>query len=420
MKNTEHKGLFSIILFGLFVFILLFLRFGLPILRKEIYPVDFSIYYASWKAFLLNGNMYNSPIAEGVVLKYAPFFAIIFSPLALLTFQSAFAVWSLINSLLFVISLSAFYFIKFKGVNTAHFIALAILGLIFIYRSLMPEMKIGNVNLIVLGLFFLFLFFYLKEKIVLSALIFTTLAYIKMGPLIILLYFLRKRRLGFMLWFILFTLILVIIPPFLITLSFKQAFLIFKDWYNNLIAPLPQDIIHLQSLKFMLSRYLTNSDIYKINFLSLSNNIFSIIYKTSCIALILGALFYKSIPKKNMVNNNTSKELALIDINMLFILSVILSPACSYQNFIYLLAPLLVLFLIGWGHRERYPRFFWFSLAIMMLLGTFTLNSVWKMIGIDNVQGYFTFLVFTIWPIISLSLYFLLYSLRSRILKVKD
>ena len=150
----------------------------------------------------------------------------------------------------------------------------------------------------------------------------------------------------------------------------------------------------------------------------MSDSVVSLIYKALSIVLILGALFHRGWAKR--IEGNAQNELALIDINMLFILSVILSPACSYQNYIYLIAPLLVLFLIGWGYKEYHPKFFWFSLVIMLVLNSFTRNSLWRKIGIADVNGGLPFLVFTVWPIISLVLYFLLYFLRSRILRLQN
>jgi len=419
MKNAKLKGFLPILIFALCVFIFLFCRFGLNVLKKQIQPGDFLTAYTTWEVFLQGGNIYNYPSQEGVVFKYAPFFAIFFSPLALLTLQHAFAVWYFINTFFFTVGLALFYFLKHRKIKAAHFIVFSLLGVIFIFRSLMPEIKIGNTNLLVLGLFFLFLFFYLRNNIALSAFIFAFLAYIKMGPLIILLYFIRKRQFRFILWFGFFTLILVILPPFLLNFSWQRAFLVFKDWHHNLLMPLPQDITQLQSLKFMLTRYLSNTDWLDVNFLSLPDNLVLLVYRITSAALILGALFYKTPLRQNAGNGNLSRELALIDINMLFILSVILSPACSYQNFVYLLAPLLVLFLIGWGYRKDYPKFFWFSLAVMIGLNIFTRNAVWKLIGVTSVKGRFPFLAYTVWPIISLALYLLLYSLRSRVIKAK-
>lgn len=414
MAHHKPKGLIGISLFCLSLFIFLFLRFGLDFVKKEIRPMDFSIFYAAWQAVLSGLNMYNSPTGEGVVFKYAPYFGIIFSPLALLPYEIAAVAWNVINSAVFVIGLGFFYLIGFKKAKLIHFIVLTFLGVLFIFRSLSPEMHLGNSNLLVLGLFFLFLYFYIKKKFVISALFFTLMAYIKLFPLIILLYFLKKRQFKIILWFGIFSLIFVILLPVLLTLSFNQPFIILKSWLINLLTPLPQNIIHLQSLKYLLLRYLTASDIYKINFLSISVGIASIIYYAISAVLVLGALFYKGWLKRN--DEGLERELALIDINTLFLLSIILSPACSYQNYVYLLAPFLVLFMVGWDNLVNHAKFFWFSFIFVMLLNNLTRNTMWKKLGITT-QGGFPFLVFEVLPIISLILYLFLLSLRLLLIK---
>lgn len=414
MDNSKPKNLIGISLFCLCLFIFLFLRFGLDFVKKEIRPMDFSIFYAAWQAVLSGQNMYTCPTGEGVVFKYAPYFGIIFSPLALLPYEISAVAWNVINSAVFVIGLGFFYLIGFKKTGLIHFIVFTFLGVLFIFRSLSPEMHLGNTNLLVLGLFFLFLYFYIKRKYIISSLFFTLMAYIKLFPLIILLYFLKKRKFRIILWFGIFSLIFVILLPALLTLSFNQTLLIFKSWYQNLITPLPQNIIHLQSLKYLLLRYLTASDAYKINFFSFSVGFVSIIYYAISAILVLAVLFYKGWFKRN--EEGLEKELALIDINMLFILSIILSPACSYQNYVYLLAPILVLFMVGWDNLNHYPKFFWFSFIFVMLLNNLTRNAIWKKLGI-SAQGGFPFLVFEVLPVISLILYLFLLSLRTLLIK---
>lgn len=417
MEKNERKAVAAMSIFGVSVFLFLLFRFGLDILRQEIVPIDFAVYYQAWKAVLAGKNMYGFPTASGMSLRYAPFFGIIFSPLALLPFTLAAFAWSLINSAVFAAGISVFYFSKFRRITPAGYIIFCLLGIIFVFRSLQPEMKVGNTNLLALGLFFLFLFFYLRGKIPLSALFFTLMAFIKIGPLLILLYFIKKRQFKFILWFGIFTLLLVALPPLLLSFSFKGAYFTFQEWHKNALAAPPHALIHSQSLKVLLERYLTNSDIYKINFLSLSARAASAIFNILSGALVLGALFYKGWARRD--GGDWQKETALIEISMLIILSVILSPASTYIYYLYLLAPLLALFLIGWGARGYYPKFLWFAIVLMAGLNIFTRNSTWRSMGLDNVMGGFPGLVFMVLPIAAIALYWLLYFLRGRLLALK-
>lgn len=403
-----------IFLLGLSVFIFLFCRFGLDILRGETDAGDFGIYYPALKAVLQGNNMYGYATGEGSVFKYPPYFGIIFSPLALLPFAKAAFIWSVINSAFFAIGIVAFYFIKFRGINPLNYTIFFLLGFLFIFRALMPELKLGNTDLLVLGFFCLFLLFYFQGKTALSALFFTLASFIKLGPLIVLLYFLKRRQFKFILWFVLFTLLLLILLPLLVTFSFKEVFLMLGDWHKDIFTALPQNIIHLQSLKYLLLRYLTNTDIYKINILSLPSQAISIIFKTLSIVLVIGALCYNGWTKRNI--GNLEKEVSLIDINLLLILAMIFSPAATYLNYVYMIIPLLTLFLITWGQREHYLKFFWIALIVMMGANNFTRNATWKILGIKNVKEYLPNLVFMVWPILALMLYLLLYCLRSRLL----
>ncbi len=417
MKNDRFKAFLPLFIFGLSVFIFLVCRFGLDILRGEADAGDFGIYFPALKAVLEGNNMYAFPTGEGSVFKYPPYFGIIFSPLALLPFTKSAFIWSLINSISFAIGMVAFYFIKFRRINPVSYIVFFLAGLLFIFRPLMPEMKLGNTDLLVLGFFCLFLYFYLRGKTAFSALFFTLASYIKLGPLIILLYFIKKRQFKFILWFGLFSILLVILPPLMLTFSFESGLEILKGWHKNVFASLPQNIIHLQSLKQLLLRYLTDSDIYKINFLSLSGQTVAIIYKILCTLLVIGALFYKGCAKRN--NGKLDKEIFLSDINLLFILAIIFSPAATYLNYIYTIIPLLTIFLITWGYREYFLKFFWFALVITLGLNNFTRNAAWKMFGIENVKESLPNLVFMVWPIIALVLYLLLYYLRFRLLRLE-
>lgn len=415
MQKRDNKQIVPLAIFGVSVFIFLLCRFGSNILNGGVTPIDFSVYYSAWKAFLAGNNMYGFPAGEGMVFKYAPYFGIIFSPLGLLPYNLAAFGWAMINSAVFAVGLSAFYFIKFKKIGASHYIAFSLLGIIFIFRSLMPEMKVGNTNLMVLGLFLLFTFFYLRGRVILGALFFTLLAYIKLGPLLILLHFIKRRDLRFIFWFGIFSIILVVFLPFFAVLSFERGAAVFQEWQKSIFTPLPQSIIHLQSLKLLVLRYLTPSEIFNTNFLSLPRQAALFIYYLMSAALIICALFYKGWADKGKYG--AGKELALIDINLLLILSVILSPASSYLNYVFLFSPLLILFLIAWGNRERQAFFFRLSFLAMVFLSVFTRNSFLRKVGIFNLKGEPPYLLLMIWPVTGIILFVFLCFLRKCVLK---
>jgi hypothetical protein len=233
--------------------------------------VDFAVYYYAGIS-LLKGrtDLYAADFAMNNVhdYRYPPFFLIVFSPLSLLPHTVAAYIWYWINIFAFG---GIIYFVQ--KMSRAAEIAGAIidnkkasrtawiLAFIILVQYFLMAFRYGNVQTLVVFLFFAALYLLMRGRDAWAAFVMALAITVKIFPLVALPYFAVKRRWKFVILTVLLTILLNLLPAFYF--GFAQNAEILKDWYRAVIVNQDQhekDTIINLSLKGELSRYLTEID----------------------------------------------------------------------------------------------------------------------------------------------------------------
>ena len=209
-------------------------------ISNETYAIDFRAFYLAGKSVLNNLNPYlnhisldsdfygpiNSELSKYSGWKYPPLASYIFAPLAVLPYELAKNLFNFIS--LFGGSLIIYLTIKrkFHEVNPS---ALMIVGISF---PLLATISRGQVEIFLVCLALLSLYFFKKGFIILSSITLAIIGSIKIFPLLLAISFVRsKKRIKFFLFLILSLLTLYILNVLLCPIEWRQTF------YERLIVP---------------------------------------------------------------------------------------------------------------------------------------------------------------------------------------
>ena len=203
-------------------------------LSNETYAIDYRAFYLAGKSVLNNLNPYlnhislssdfygpiNSELSKFSGWKYPPLASYIFAPLALLPYELSKNIFNLIS--LLSISLLTFLIIK-KRVFYPDPYSLIIVGISF---PLLAIISRGQVEILIVCLALISLYFYKQNKIFLSASLIAILGFIKVFPLLLAVAFIKSsRKKRFFISLIISLLILYFLNLILCPLEWRQSFI---------------------------------------------------------------------------------------------------------------------------------------------------------------------------------------------------
>ena len=273
-------------------------------ISNETYAIDYRAFYLAGKSVLNNLNPYlnhislssdfygpiNSELSKFSGWKYPPLASYIFTPLSTLPYELSKNIFNLIS--LLSISLVTFFIIK-KRIFYLNPYSLIIVGISFPFLSIISR---GQVEILIVCIALISLYFYKQDKIFLSASLIAIMGFIKVFPLLLALTFIKSfRKKKFFIYLISSLLILYFLNLTLCPLEWRQSFIerVMIPW-NRMplgdLKELPNNIgIIKDSMMVRTSdaRNLFHSHFFVFGFANplLSNNLF-----LSGIIGIIGAL----------------------------------------------------------------------------------------------------------------------------------
>ena len=203
-------------------------------ISNETYAIDYRAFYLAGKSVLNNLNPYlnhislssdfygpiNSELSKFSGWKYPPLASYIFTPLATLPYELSKNIFNLIS--LLSISLVTFFIIK-KRIFHLNPYSLIIVGISFPFLATISR---GQVEILIVCIALISLYFYKQDKIFLSASLIAIMGFIKVFPLLLSLAFIKSfRNKKFFIYLICSLLILYFLNLTLCPLEWRQSFI---------------------------------------------------------------------------------------------------------------------------------------------------------------------------------------------------
>tara|TARA_Y100001968_G_C19362763_1_gene720726 strand:- start:92 stop:1264 length:1173 start_codon:yes stop_codon:yes gene_type:complete len=273
-------------------------------ISNETYAIDYRAFYLAGKSVLndlnpylnhisLNSDFYgpiNSELSKFSGWKYPPIASYIFTPLATLPYELSKNIFNLISIL--SISLVTFFIIKKKIFHLNPY-SLIIVGISFPMLAIISR---GQVEILIVCIALISLYFYKKGKFFLSASLIAIIGFIKVFPLLLALAFIKSfRKNKFFIYLISSLLVLYFLNLTLCPLEWRQSFFerIMIPWNQMPLGDLKELPNNLGIIKDSMmvrtsdARNLFHSHFFVFGFANplLSNNLF-----LSGIIGIIGAL----------------------------------------------------------------------------------------------------------------------------------
>ena len=203
-------------------------------ISNETYAIDYRAFYLAGKSVLNNLNPYlnhislssdfygpiNSELSKFSGWKYPPLASYIFAPLSTLPYELSKNIFNLIS--LLSISLVTFFIIK-KRIFHLNPYSLIIVGISFPFLATISR---GQVEILIVCIALISLYFYKQDKIFLSATLIAIMGFIKVFPLLLSLAFIKSfRNKKFFIYLICSLLILYFLNLTLCPLEWRQSFI---------------------------------------------------------------------------------------------------------------------------------------------------------------------------------------------------
>jgi len=313
---------------------------------------DFRVYYTTGMRFLAKEDIYARPDKSITPFKYSPMFAMLVSPLALLTPKAASLVFFTLNfaALLIVFILSGKLIIRGKtsfGKN----VFLYAISAIFSVRFILHVLDSGQVGIMILALVLLALYLLSKKREAAAASSLGLSIMFKYVPGIFLPYFASRGKFKFIALVVIFILLFCALPAAFVGIENEIGYI--KGWIP-FISETSFDRASLydyknQSLVAFALRYFTGSTPYNISVLNLTFN------QGLFLALLGACIIYVFIiyPGKN------SDPVSSLDYSLLLGAMVLFNPNAWMHNFVVVIFVYMTLFhhLIKTNFKDKLTLF---------------------------------------------------------------
>lgn len=322
---------------------------------------DFHVYYETGKRILAGESIY---VDNGIItpFKYSPIVASFFALLAFFGEGTAAIIWHILN----LIFLAASVFVLLKLLNgKTNSVQWGVLGVLGISPAVIHCLNSGQVGLLIL-FFFVMGFYFANKSFPLWAGFFLALsAMFKFLPLLVLPYFIFKRKwklvFYFLFWFVAFHLI----PA--VWFGFRENIDMLKSFLPHLTSTTLDHVSLLDFKNQSLWAYLYRLIFYDLGFFEIRNQ--------PRLLTLAGVLFLSLFYMLIFYSKKGPKSL-IYDGALLSILIVIFNPNAWKHNFVLLLYPYLLL--LSDVKREGWKSW---KAACLALTTLFMLGSNKELIG---------------------------------------
>lgn len=323
-------------------------------LTYDYYP-DFSYYYYATETLLNGGNPYIETITTTklpilpLLFAYPPQAFFLFLPFSFTSYAVAGKLFTLMSIVCFMLSI----ILLFRIVKLKPFSNLGIFFVILSFNFFPAKFTLGmgQVNNFVLLAVVLFLYFLFGKRYVLSGILLTIAALIKVTPVVLFIYLIYHNK-----WKVLFSAavsLLVISSITYFCVGHEVFFHFFLVTLPKLINNLPYDYYN-QSLSGFILRSVDSISI---------QNLLRLIITLSLTAFSLLLLWiYRNKSKAN-----------LIGINILIILSLLLSSYSWQHHFVWLIVPLFLTF--SYIKNNELELWYYIILGISYFLSAINLKN---------------------------------------------
>lgn len=331
---------------------------GVALIAKSyVQSQDFKVFYNAGNR-LLHGDFEIYKFSDrGMPFKYAPFFAFLMIPIAVLPFGLAKIFWAFLNVL-------AIFYLAFSLVRKIYpdrFLLITLLAVIISLQTISHHFMDGQINLIILALILWSFELFTSEKPMKNfwgAVLFAFATFVKLYPLLFLFIFAKKMEVKKTFYIALAYFIFLLMPFVLI--SFKKAAHMYWMWKSILAdsgnhLDLARD--ENQSLYGGFSRLIHDFSLAKIFYLASS--------------AITMALMFFGIDSQKLKKID---ELFLLDFSLVSITMLLISPLTWIHYYVFLI-PLLLLILGGFlenfggnsPERKKLRNFYLLGLLIFSI-----------------------------------------------------
>ena len=328
---------------------------------------DLEVYYRAADRLTDGGELYRSVEEdpwEHYVYKYAPPAAMLFIPfLPLGLGLSKFVYWALLTFILgFVLYRSRLEFIKEPWSNAS--ISSLILGIIIVGTHFFRELHLGQVNLLLLGMYMFALALLIRNKPIGFGLLIALSIFIKPFGLIFLPLLLIMGRFRELLYFTGFTIIMILVPM-LFYAEPGAYFGLYTSWYHELSLELgsKQELMSAgnHTIFSVLARH-TPIGYFPLG--GITRNIYQAV-----VMLMLGLLFLRAYFRRPVPNRASRLYIVLIAI-------IPLLAFTSYNAFIFTL-PLLIYLLCKFRELNIFFK------IVLFLSCTLIGGNIYDLVGRD-------------------------------------
>ncbi|MFA5271418.1 MAG: glycosyltransferase family 87 protein [Candidatus Omnitrophota bacterium] len=294
---------------------------------------DFRVYYATAQRFAAKEDIYSRPDASITPFKYSPMFAFLVSPLSFLPEKSASLVFFTISflSLIVICRISKKLILK-KDTTFKEKVFFYFLPLVFTSRFILAALDSGQVTILILLLLICGIYFERKNENIISAALIALSFMFKYTSVILLPYFIFRKKIKLTILILLFTVIYCLVPALYVGMD-KQ-----KEYLKNWLPSISQTSLDKgswydtknQSLYSLVLRTFTKDSPHSRQ----ANLDFN---HGLALAVILGAIIYIPIliPKAQVSEN--------LDYSLLLICMALFNPNGWLSNFVFLLFGYMVI-----------------------------------------------------------------------------
>ncbi|MDO8570640.1 MAG: glycosyltransferase family 87 protein [Candidatus Daviesbacteria bacterium] len=318
IDKKKIKNIKNILIYFFIICSFIYSIFAITKILVSFNLIDFSYYYQASKFILQN----ISPYYNGkFVLNYPPSSFFFFIPFSIFPYRLEEILWTILSYFSLLVSIFLLLKLFYKKISLK--IYLVIYGLVMLSFPFKFNFGMGQVNIFILLFLCLNLYFYKTKKYLMSGIFLAIAISIKLTPIILLLFFLKKKRYDVIFSTLIFLLFLNILSILFFGINN------FLDFYFKVLPSIPKiagTVYYNQALTGFLSR------------LGLSFNIYIINYLIFIFLIMIGLIITKS--KKE----NFTKEILEYGF---FISLMLISGGLAWQHhFVLLLIPYLGFFIL--------------------------------------------------------------------------
>ena len=304
-------------------------------------------------------------IDEVVPYIYPPLLAVFLIPLSILPLPVIKVIWFSAN--IFFIFLSLKLLLNIVGKKDINTFFLGFLSVVFTLRFFLNNSTLGQINVIILYLCVLCLYFFINQKDFYAGLFLSIAVTIKLTPLLLFFYFLYKREFRIILYSIVSMAILFFIPS--IVLGFKGNLTALTE-YSQLVKNIYDNTYLNQSLYNTVLHVLSPVPLWNnitINIFQLSEIQIRIVTYSlfGIISLLFAYLFRNKI-------SDRSHPAIIFEFSIVLIIMLLFSPVSRKAHFVTLLIPHFIYLFTLLKYKTLPHR----TTAFALLIISFVLNTL--------------------------------------------